>query len=172
MIFDKGFEFKGKHADYCRFLKDKLKLFNTYREIYSISTIIGFLNSNKKSPINNKEIKDTSVFPEQIIKKRKTFINIYRLIMLLDENKDFNLKDYQNRTFRDDSDKKNLEKVKKNMEIFNQYAYGGLGILYSHFKDSLSTKDTIDLLYEYINEFLKDNNLIETENNNDLNDYI
>ena len=33
MLFEKEFEFKGKHATYCRFLKNDIELFKTFREV-------------------------------------------------------------------------------------------------------------------------------------------
>ena len=45
-LFEKEFEFKGKHATYCRFLKDN-GIISTFRDVYLISSVIGFLNGAK-----------------------------------------------------------------------------------------------------------------------------
>ena len=47
MLFDSEFEFVGKHATYCRSLKEEIGLFTTFREAYMISAIVGFLNGSK-----------------------------------------------------------------------------------------------------------------------------
>lgn len=162
MLFDKEFEFKGKHATYCRFLKDEIKLFKTFREVYTVSAIIGFLNSTK-SKVDDEKVQPASILPSELAQKRPVLTYIYRLIMLLDETEGFDIKNYQDRTFRDDADvEEHPEKLKANMELFNAYAMGGLEILYDKFKDCKEKIDVVNTLYEYLDDFYSDNGLIES----------
>ena len=160
MLFDKEFEFKGKHATYCRFLKDEIALFKTFREAYTISAIVGFLYGTKIKP-DSEKTQPASILPSELAQKRADLTFIYRLIMLLDPVEGFTVKDYQDRTFRYDAESdKYPEKLKANMELFNSYAIGGLEILYDRFKDCTEKKDTVNELYDFLNEFYIDNNLL------------
>lgn len=161
MLFDKEFEFKGKHATYCRFLKDEIGLFKTFREVYTMSAIVGFLNKNKGTR-DNEKVPPASIFPADLAQKRTQLTFIYRLIMLLEETDGFEINDYKDRTFRYDSEENN-EKLSENMEIFNSYVLGGLEILYDKFKDCNDKKDTVNTLNEYLTEFFEDNNLIDLD---------
>ncbi len=161
MLFDKEYEFKGKHATYCRFLRDEVKLFKTFREIYAASAIIGYLFSSK-SKSDSEKVQPASILPSELAQKRSDLTFIYRLIMLLDPVDGFTINDYQNRTFRDDAEsEKAPEKIKSNMEIFNSYANGGIEILYDLFKDCKEKKDTVNELYEFLYDFYSENNLLE-----------
>ena len=161
MLFDKEFEFKGKHAEYCRFLRNDIGLFKTYREIYTASAIIGFLNS-KSAKKNDEKVQSASILPSELAQKRTILTYIYRLIMLLDEKENYTIKDYQDRTFRDDANAdENPEKLIANMEIFNSYARGGIEILYDKFKDCKTKKETVNTLNDFLIDFFEDVGLID-----------
>ncbi len=157
MLFDKEFEFVGKHATYCRALRDEISLFSTFRETYMISAIVGFLYGAKSEKDTTEKVPTASIFPNDFTKQRSNLRNIYRYIMLLEETKGFSIDDYKSRTFKDDADDEDPEKVKKNMEIFNSYVLGGIEILYNKFKDCNSKKDTVNALNDFLDDFVKDN---------------
>lgn len=149
MLFDKEYEFVGKHATYCRALKDEISLFSTFREAYMISAIVGFLYGTKSEKDTTVKVNPASILPSELAKQRLNLRNIYRYIMLLEETDGFSIEDYKSRTFKDDSDDEEPEKVKNNMEIFNSYVLGGIEILYNKFKDCNSKKDTVNMLNEF-----------------------
>lgn len=160
-MFDKEFEFKGKHAGYVRFLKDEIGLFKTYREAYTISAIVGFLNANKALRDSTEKVQPASVLPGEMVQKRTELTLIYRLMMLLDNVDDFTIDDYKNRAFRDDADvDEHPEKFKNNMELFNSYVLGGLEIIYDKFQACNDKSSTVNMLYDYLMDFFEDNNLI------------
>ena len=164
MLFDKEFEFKGKHADYCRFLKDEIGLFKTFREAYTTSAIIGFINNKTAQKETGTKLQLASILPSELAQKRESLTFIYRLIMLLDKKEGFTLKDYQDRTFRYDAETdEHPEKLAENMELFNSYALGGIELLYDRFKDCHEKKDTVNTLYDFLYEFYEDNGFIECE---------
>lgn len=160
MLFDKEFEFVGKHATYCKALKQDIGLFNTNREAYMISALVGFLYGEKAERDLIEKVQPTSILPSELIKQRKNLTNIYRFIMLLEENPTFTIEDYKNRTFRDDAEDEDPEKVKRNMDIFNSYVLGGIEILYDKFKECTTKKETANQLYEFLSEFVEDNKLV------------
>ena len=161
MLFEKEFEFKGKHATYCRFLKNDIELFKTFREVYTVSAIVGFLNATKGKK-DDEKVQPASILPSELAQKRPTLTYIYRLIMLLEQTDGFEIKDYQDRTFRDDAEESS-GKLLANMEMFNSYALGGLEILYDKFKDCKSKKDTVNTLNEFLLDFYADNALLDVE---------
>lgn len=160
-MFDKEFEFKGKHAGYVRFLKDEIGLFKTYREAYTISAVVGFLNANRSSKDFTEEARPASVLPGEMVQKRTELTLIYRIMMLLDEADNFTIDDYKNRAFRDDADiEDHPENFKNNMELFNSYVLGGLEIIYEKFQLCNDKNSTVNTLYDYLMDFFEDNNLI------------
>ena len=82
--------------------------------------------------------------------------------MLLEPIKDGEIKDYQDRTFKDDANaERNPERLRENLETFNAYARGGLEFLYDKFKDCKSKKEAVNVLNDYLIEFYEDTNLIQ-----------
>lgn len=159
MLFDKEFEFEGKHATYCRALKEEIGLFTTFREAYMISAIVGFLYGSKAIKDSIEKVQPASILPSELAKQRSNLRNIYRYIMLLEETPGFSIEDYKSRTFKDDSEDEDPEKIKKNMEIFNSYVLGGIEILYDKFKDCGSKKDVVNSLNDFLEEFVSDNEI-------------
>ncbi len=47
-----------------------------------------------------------------------------------------------------------MDVLKQNMEIFNSYACGGIEYLYDKFQDCNRIEDTVDTLYEMLQNFL------------------
>lgn len=162
-MFDKEFEFKGKHATYVRFLKDEIGLFKTFREAYTICAIVGFINSTREKPDTTNKLQSASVLPGEMVQKRAELTLIYRLIMLLDNNEAFTIDDYKNRAFKDDADEDNKEKFKNNMDLFNSYALGGLEIIYDKFQSCEDKSSTVNTLFEFLSDFFEDNGMIAGE---------
>ncbi len=159
-LFSNEIEFTGKYATYARFLKDEAKLVNTLREAYVIGAIVGFLNNKTETEDNEEKVQPASVLPSEVIKRRADLRHIYRIIMLLKEEEGYSIDDYKNRAFKDDNED-NSDQYKENMKIFNDYACGGVEYLYNRFVDCQDTDEVIDTLYDFIQEFSTDIELIE-----------
>lgn len=164
MLFDKEFEFVGKHAKYCRFLKEK-GVFKTFREVYSISAIVGFVygRTAAKDIVKNsaETVQPASILASEMQGKRKVLTETYRLIMLLHEVEGYSITDYQNRTFRDDADAEAYpDKLKDNMNLFNSYVLGGLELIYDKFKDCDDEKSIVNVMNDFLLEFYEDNDLM------------
>lgn len=160
MLFDKEFEFEGKHATYCRALNDEIGLFTTFRETYMLSAIVGFLYGSKACKDTTEKVQPASILPSELSKQRLNLRNIYRYIMLLEETPGLTIDDYKSRAFKDDSEDESPEKLKKNMEIFNSYVLGGIEIIYDKFKECTSKKDVVNLLNDFLENFVSENELI------------
>lgn len=159
-LFDNEIEFNGKYATMVRFLKDDLGLFNTFREAYVTSAIVGYINNRQESTDEGDKVQAASIFPNELSKRKKDLRFLYRMIMLLKEEPNFTLDDYKNRTFRDDAEEDSAM-LKANMSIFNSYACGGLEFLYGKFSACNRVEDVVDTLYEFIHSFSEDVGLIE-----------
>lgn len=165
MFFDKEFEFIGRHATYCRFLKEGIGAFKTYKDIYAISAIIGFINGKRADRDTKKEdgktVQPASILPGEMQNIRPRLAFVYRLMMLLEPIENGDLKMYQDRTFRDDADyEKHPERLKANLQLFNSYVLGGIEILYDMFKECKTKKDAVNVLSEYLFDFYEDNALL------------
>lgn len=161
-LFESEIEFMGKHAIYVRYLKDELKVFPTYREVYILGAIVGFLEKKKGSYDNSYKEKPASIFADQLGGKYRSQLKfIYRTIMLLDDDDKLSLEERKNRAFRDDP-QTNKDLIRENMNIFNDYACGGVEYLYTQLQ--LKNSDDVDAKVKKIKEFLTwvsiENNLI------------
>lgn len=161
-LFDSEIEFNGKYATMARFFKEEIGLFGTFREIYVISAIIGFINEREKTEDKDEKVQAASIFPNELNKRKPDLRFIYRLIMLLKDESEISLDECKNRTFKDDPEE-NMDVLKANMEIFNSYACGGVEFLYEKFQNCSRIEDTVDLLYEFLHQFSIDVGLLEGE---------
>lgn len=159
-LFNNEVEFTGKYATYARFLRDEIGLFQTFREVYVLGAIIGFMNNRCETPDNDPKVQSASIFPNELSKRKIDLRFIYRVIMLLKEEGDYTLEDYMNRAFRDDPEE-NPEVYKQNMQIFNSYACGGAEYLYETFQGENGIDAVVDRLYQFLHELSVDVGLQE-----------
>lgn len=155
-MFDNEFNFKGQYGKYCRGLntREGVGLFKTNREAYVFSSLIGFLNGEaNKDVIYDTEIPHATILPSEMAKRRENLRLIYHLIMLLKEEPGFTVEDYKNRTFRDEADEENPEKLDNNMKIFNSCAESGIEFLYDKFEHCQNLGEVVDTLYQYVSDF-------------------
>lgn len=154
-LFGNEVEFNGKYAIYARFLRDDVGIFQTFREVYVTSAIVGYLNDRTETIDKNEKVQSASIFPNELSKRKIDLRHIYRTIMLLKEEDGFTLDDYKNRAFRDDPEE-NPEVYKRNMQIFNSYACGGVEYLYEMFRNTTSVEEVVDELYQFVHDFSVD----------------
>ena len=151
-LFESEIEFTGKHAIYVKYLKEELKVFPTYREVYILGAIIGFLEKKKGSYDNNSKKETASIFADAFSGKYRSQLKfIYRTIMLLDNEDKLSLEERKNRAFRDDP-QTNKDLIRENMAIFNDYVCGGVEYLYTQLQ--LKNPDDLDAKVKKIKEFL------------------
>lgn len=157
-IFYNEVEFNGKYSTMARFMKDKFSIFPTYREVYLISAAVGFyLNKHETLGLADEKTQPSSIFPNELMKKRNEFRFIYRIIMLVNEQEGFTVDDYMNHAFRDDVEsEKEREMIKENMKVFNSYACGGLEYLYRIFENQDSEEKVAETLYEFVHSVIID----------------
>ena len=125
--------FYGKHREYI----DKLWVQNKIQEsyfkrlvdLYAIAAIVG-LKTNRMAleERDDTELKRT-VQLKQLSENYQTLINIMRLILVMDETRGISMDERLESAFTIPEDE---ETYKKNMELFNSYARGGIEYLYEN----------------------------------------
>ena len=161
-MFDKDMQIKGKYATYWKALTQlpgnavetskNFKIFENYIYVYMVAPIIGLLNGRKGQYDPADESKDTAgMLAEVQIKNSSKLKYIYRLITLVDESEGLSDEEKINRAFREDN---NEESVKKGMELYTAYFFGGLEVLYETFVLGCITEDDyIRKMFDYVTEF-------------------
>lgn len=152
-MFENDYTITGKHATYIKLLVNESKLFSRYIDVYMNGAIFGLLH-NKTSIKDTQSTDRARVYADAFSKCREECIFLYRLVLLLDESSQISTTERIDRTFRYDSDDKNLEKLEMNIELFNSYVLGGIEILYEKLiKENLTQEDYIDNAYNMMAAF-------------------
>ena len=117
-----------------------------------VAPIIGLLNGRKGQYDPADDSKDTAGMLAEIqIKNASKLKYIYRLITLVDDSEGLSDEEKINRAFREDS---NEESVKKGMELYTAYFFGGLEVLYETFVLGCITEDDyIRKMFDFVSEF-------------------
>lgn len=152
-IFDKTIVIKGKHGAYANALKEN-GFFPRIIDVYTNAAIIGFIHNRKGTKDNDSEFKnvETKINFEQVNNELAHFILTYRLILLLDNQKELDLDSRINRAFKDDS-LENQENHIANFKVFNSYVLGGIEILYENIlADGAIDRDFIKNAYRFMKE--------------------
>ena len=161
-MFDKDMQIRGKYATYWKALTQlpgnavetskNFKIFENYIYVYMVAPIIGLLNGRKGQYDPADDSKDTAGMLAEIqIKNASKLKYIYRLITLVDDSEGLSDEEKINRAFREDS---NEESVKKGMELYTAYFFGGLEVLYETFVLGCITEDDyIRQMFDFVSEF-------------------
>lgn len=161
-MFDKDMQVRGKYATYWKALTQlpgnavetskNFKIFENYIYVYMVAPIIGLLNGRKGQYDPADDSKDTAGMLAEIqIKNAPKLKYIYRLIMLVDDSEGLSDEEKINRAFREDS---NEESVKKGMELYTAYFFGGLEVLYETFVlECITEDDYIRKMFDFVSEF-------------------
>lgn len=154
-MFDRDFEFRGKHATYTKFLCNDAKIFRRYLDVYMAGAMVGFLHSNSVSR-DTSTTDEASILASVFATERLNCEFLYRLIMLLEEKSGLGKEERVDRAFRiDDS---SPEALKNNLELFHSYVYGGVEVLYEKFADCTTKDDYMEKINDMVGSFDRDTN--------------
>lgn len=161
-MFDKDMQIRGKYATYWKALTQlpgnavetskNFKIFENYIYVYMVAPIIGLLNGRKGQYDPADDSKDTAGMLAEIqIKNASKLKYIYRLITLVDDSEGLSDEEKINRAFREDG---NEESVKKGIELYTAYFFGGLEVLYETFVLGCITEDDyIRKMFDFVSDF-------------------
>ena len=167
-MFDKDMQIHGKYATYWKALSQlpgnavetskNFKIFENYIYVYMVAPIIGLINGRKGQYDPADDSKDTAgMLAEVQIKNAYKLKYIYRLIVLSDDSLGLTEEEKINMAFREDN---NDESIRKGMELYTAYFFGGLEVLYEEFVQKCITEDDyIRKMYEFVSEFKEEQNI-------------
>ena len=168
-MFDKDMQIRGKYATYWKALtqlpgnavdtsNNTFKVFENYIYVYMVAPIIGLLHGEKAHYDPTDDSKDTAGMLAEIqIKNAAKLKYIYRLIILTDDSQGLTKEEKINWAFREDD---NEDSVKRGMELYTSYFFGGLEILYDEFvNECITDDDYVRKMYEIVSEFKDEQNI-------------
>lgn len=167
-MFDKDMQIHGKYATYWKALSQlpgnavetskNFKVFENYIYVYMVAPIIGLINGRKGYYDPADDSKDTAgMLAEVQIKNAYKLKYIYRLIVLSDDSLGLTEEEKINMAFREDN---NEESIRKGMDLYTAYFFGGLDVLYEEFVQKCITEDDyIRKMYEFVSEFKEEQSI-------------
>lgn len=155
-MFDKEYCFYGKHAEMVKEFRES-KIFERFIDVYEIAPLVGFVYK-RKAPIDKsfslgtKDIIKAKIMGDRIIYSSDELKYNYKLIMLLDEERELNLEKRIDKVFRHF----NADIDQSDEEYFESYVRGGIEVLYENIIEGCeggSYEDFAFQLYKFIQEF-------------------
>lgn len=161
-LFRSQVRFYGKHGLYLEALtpdvqdaKDeslpeiarKKFLFKNVVDIYSIAPMIGYLYQRKAPRDGNEQTKN--IFEGALSSHYDRLQFTYQLLMILDRASEPNLDERLRRAFQ-----ANDEVSKVGFELYNEYARGGIEVLYEKLvKNAATPEDLLRELMDFVDDF-------------------
>ncbi|GAW28759.1 hypothetical protein [Carboxydocella sp. ULO1] len=147
-MFDKNYQFRGKHGHYVNDMVEKYKIFKRVIDVYILAPIIGF-HYDRKGEVDKSNDYTKTIMVEQLIKEQQLISFIYKCIKILLINKLSNEKSLEAVFIADEKNNENIY-----YSIFDSYVLGGVEILYEKLLEYIGDEDEIvDRIYEFIKEF-------------------
>lgn len=131
-FFKKEFEFTGRHARLASELykdneEDETKAcFKRLIDLYILSAIVG-CRAERKSPVDTSAVSPCSIFPEQMIKEKDKLDFIMQMILMTEYIDSKTPEECVKIAFRGAQSKEQYDNY---LTLFNDYARGGLEIIY------------------------------------------
>ena len=150
-MFDKGYVFKGRHAEYVNDLTknyddDGHKLFNRNYDVYLLAPVIGFLYQRKAEPDQNGDFR-TSILPDILMKNSDDLMFNFRLVMILDKKAEPDPEKRIDKAFKGENDD-------ADSELYDSYVLGGVEVLYEKLMQNVNTSEEYtSRLFDFIEEF-------------------
>lgn len=161
-------QIRGKYATYWKALtqlpgnaaetNNNFKIFENYIATYMVAPIIGLLNGRKGQYDPADDSKDTAGMLAEIqIKNSSKLKYIYRMIILSDDSLGLSDEEKIDMAFREND---NPESVKRGMELYTAYFFGGLEILYETFVlNCITDDDYIAKMFEFVSDFKEEQSI-------------
>lgn len=154
ITFSTDIVIKGKKAQMYQELSNKYGFLNV--DIYMMSGVLGFINHQKDVQDNDNSI--TVNIPRNVLQSRSERIDFLYQIVTLSEEIDLNSEKAMKLAFEENSIT-NPKKMYKR-ELFDDYAMGGIDILYNLLSDVVYDKQ-VDNIKDILDKFYEKSNLRE-----------
>lgn len=159
-MFEGDYTINGTHATYIKYLVNEVKAFERYIDVYMAGAAIGALNDKraKQGGTTDRARIYSDAFNTEHVKCNELF----KIVILNDTSKPWSDEERVNICFkyRDKMDERavpqiseyEVEIMKEALDLFNEYAMGGVELLYENFASSatVSIDDTVDYVYKAI----------------------
>lgn len=151
-MYDKEFEFKGRHSKYMQELKGennfKIPVFNSFVEILMLAPIIGVIHNRSSEVDKDSSINPSTIFLEQLL-RRKSDLNYISQLVLLNSHKDINLEERAKIVFNPSEEQKI-----KNENILIGFILGGVEVLYENIlSDTHAFEDVVNNYYQFFSNY-------------------
>ena len=123
--------FVGKHRDYIDALWKKNKIQESYFkrlvDLYAIAAIVGLKTNRKSEEVYDESDIKRTIQMKQLLDNYQVLLPIMRMILVMDNSRGLTFEERLESAFLIPD---NIEVYKRNMELFNSYARGGIEYLY------------------------------------------
>lgn len=123
--------FVGKHRDYVDQLwtlnKIQESFFRRLVDLYAIAAIVGFKTNRRSAEHRDESDIKRTVQMKQLNENYQILLPIMRMILIMDNSRGLTFEEKLEDAFTIPS---NIEIYRRNMELFNSYARGGIEYLY------------------------------------------
>jgi hypothetical protein len=156
-MFDKEYDFYGKHADMVLRLTNSFdrdnnigSVIKTNMDVYEIAPILGYLY-NRKAKIDKSTNSMTKIFRDKMMDDKYYNTATFRMLMMLIDKDTKSNDERKEIAFKlDDND----EKRKEYDDIYNDYVRGGVEVLYEKvFGDGNTEDEVIMSIYEFLEDY-------------------
>ena len=154
LTFQTDIIIKGKKAVKYQELKNKYGF--DLVDIYMMSGVLGFINERKDIPDTEGSV--TANLPRNVLQNRADKIDFLYQIVTLSEEIDVDAEEAMKLAFEENSIANPKKLYKK--ELFEEYAMGGIDILYDMLSDVVFDKQ-VDNIKDIIDKFYEQSNLGE-----------
>ena len=136
--------FTGKHRTYVDSLWTQNKIMESYIErlidLYMVAVAIG-LKAKRKAEEDRSDEQKRTIQTKQLNDNIETLMQLMRMVIILDDSTGKTVEERVEEAFRIPD---NYEDYKKNIDLFNSYARGGIEILYEELIAAPLTDKDID----------------------------
>lgn len=157
-MFEGDYTINGIHATYIKYLKDEVKAFERYIDVYMAGAAVGMLHDKRAKQGGSTD--RARIYADAFNTEHVKCNELFKIIILSDTSKAWTDEERINICFRyrDKKDEKavplitehEIEVMKEALDLFNEYAMGGIELLYENFSSSatVSIDDTVDYAYK------------------------
>lgn len=179
-MFEGDYTINGVHATYIKFLKDEVKAFERYIDVYMTGATVGMLHKRRASQGGSAD--RARIYADAFHTEHVKCNELFKLVILNDTSKSWSEEERINICFRyrDEMDEKAVPPIsehevkimKEAIDLFNEYAMGGIELLYEEFSSSatVSIDDTVDYAYKAM--FDQHNFIESTQAGSDVNQLL
>ena len=171
-MFEGDYTVYGKHATYIKYLAGNEKPFNYYIDVYMTGAVFGILNNKRAKNTSTTSADRARIYADAFNSQvRLKCSELFKLAILNDTSKSWSEEEKINICFkyRDKIDENAIPPISENeinimkeaLDLFNEYAMGGIELLYENFLNDaiVGIDDTVDYAYQAM---LEQKSLIES----------